>query len=368
MVLEELFMPIRVLHILPTVGLNDGISAVVMEWFRNIDRNKIQFDFVCRATQNDYSEEIKKLGGRIYYVNHRNPVSVFSKIKKACQNYPYSIVHSHLTHCNFFYLPILKIFVAKKIILQSHNSSSNSFLKHLLTKVTLFLVEPFISNKLAVSDLAGNYLFGSKSKYTIINNGIDVSKYAFNPYIRSKIRKYLNVEKSFVIGFVGRFAYQKNPLFLLDIFNGIYNKDKTAILLLVGAGNLKNKMMLKIQKLGIEKVVRFVEPNRDVYKLYQSMDIFVLPSFFEGFPVVSIEAQISGLKCFFSDRITISTDIVNVEFLSLEKGTKYWVDKIIKKRSYIRKDESAAIIRAGYSAYQSAMEIQNFYIKIQQHN
>ena len=164
----------------------------------------------------------------------------------------------------------------------------------------------------------------------IINNAIDIEKFIFNQNIREKIRKQLNVEDKFVIGHIGRFSYQKNHEFLVDMFKNISNENSEAVLLLIGEGNLKEKIVQKVKENNLEEKVIFLGTVKNINEIMQAMDVFVLPSYYEGLPVVGIEAQASGIDCFFSDTITTELKINdNVKFLNIN-NTKEWCENIMK--------------------------------------
>ncbi len=189
----------------------------------------------------------------------------------------------------------------------------------------------------ACSTEAGIYLFGKKRKFEFIPNAIDLEKFEYNEQTRKEIRKELDLEGKLVIGNVGRFNLQKNHSFLLDIFNEIVKKNKDSILLLIGTGELEENIKQKIKELKLEKRVKLLGVRKDVNKLYQAMDIFLMPSLFEGLPLTGVEAQASKLKCYFADTITKEVIISNnVKFLSLKLTPEQWADKIVQDAKYER--------------------------------
>ena len=186
----------------------------------------------------------------------------------------------------------------------------------------------------------------------VVNNAIDVDKFKYDEKIRKEKRKELNIkDNQLVIGHIGRFVQQKNHEFLIDIFNEIYKQDKNAILLLIGEGPLKEEIQNKVNELGLDKNVKFLGQRSDANELYQAMDAFVLPSLYEGLPVVGVEAQAAGLPCFFSTDMTKETEILDsTKFISLTHKSKYWADKILKEVSlFKRQDTSEEIVDNKFS-------------------
>ena len=191
-------------------------------------------------------------------------------------------------------------------------------------------------------------------------------KFIFDEEKRVKLRKEYNLENKFVIGNVARFMKQKNHIFMLELFKVILNKNPNSVLMFFGDGELQNEIKQKAKDLGIEKSVMFMGNVENVNEMYQVMDVFLLPSLFEGLPVVGIEAQTSGLKCFMSDTITNEVSITeNVEFLSLKNDSlEKWADKILENIDYERKNMSKEIITAGYSIKEEAKKLQDIYLKM----
>ena len=214
--------------------------------------------------------------------------------------------------------------------------------------------------------MAGEFVFGNKEEFCIYNNAIDAKRFGYDINKRVQARKELKISDDvFVIGHIGRFNTQKNHTFLIDIMSEINKKDPKAVLLLIGEGDLEEHIKNKVDELGLENNVMFLGVRSDVDRLYQAMDVFVMPSLFEGLPVSGVEAQAAGLKCIFSDTITEQTMLTsNVEFISLDRGTAIWADEILKwYKGYDRRDQINIIERAGYDIKKQAKQLQNFYIE-----
>ncbi|GIP39898.1 hypothetical protein J31TS4_31780 [Paenibacillus sp. J31TS4] len=225
---------------------------------------------------------------------------------------------------------------------------------------------------LACSNVAGDWLFGkvrlktNKSKPLLINNAIESEKFQFNPNTRRDIRAVLGIKDKFVIGHVGRFSEQKNHEFLIDIFKDIIIRKSNSVLLLIGKGDMEERIRKKVISLGLEGSVLFLGERSDIHTIMQAMDVFVLPSLYEGLPVVAIEAQASGLKCFLSDSIARDSDITgDVEFITLNGSTEDWVKKLLHYyKGYERQDTLNKIIDKGYDIKNSAAWLEKLYITI----
>jgi glycosyltransferase involved in cell wall biosynthesis len=235
--------------------------------------------------------------------------------------------------------------------------------KGILKSILSVPVKVLVTDRFACSQKAGTFLFGKKD-FAIINNAIEVKKYIFNEETREKIRTKLNLNNKFVIGHVGRLSIEKNHLFLLDVFAQVHNKCIDSVLLLVGEGALKLKIKEKVKALGLEDNVVFLGVCSNVNEIYQAMDVFVLPSLFEGLPTVGIEAQTAGLMCFFSDEVTPEVKVTNfVQFISLKNNASYWSEQILKySNGYKRYDKSEILIQAGYDIKNTAKQLEDFYL------
>lgn len=358
---------VRILHILDCLNINSGIANVILNWHRNIDKTKIQFDYLYfNDAQPDFEKEIEILGGKCYklpYPSFIKPWIFIDAVKDFFKTHKYNIIHSHVIHLSFFFYPIAKFYGVKNILHHSHAIKwSDKFLNGLRNRFLFFWVRPFITKKLACSDLAGKFLF--KKNYIIINNGINTEKFKFNQEVRDKVRKELNIEDKFVIGHVGRFSHEKNHEFIIDVFNEIYEQDKDTILLLIGDGKLRNKIEKKVNNLNLTKNIIFTGTKNNVSDYYQTMDVFVLPSYQEAYPVVGVEAQTSGLPCLFSNKMTRDVLLLNSKQLNLKLSAKQWADEVLKYKNFIRKDESANIKNKGFDIKETTKQVEELYLKL----
>ncbi len=359
---------IRILHISDCLYLGGGVSSVILNWHKNIDRSKVQFDYLYfKDSYPTIDGEIKKLGGNIYklpYPSFKKPWIFIKAVRDFFKTHQYSIIHSHIESFSFIFFPIAKFYGVKNIVQHTHNPRlGEKFLENLRNRFLFFLSKPFITKKIACSDSSGKKNFGNN--YTIINNGIDTTIFKFNSNVRNEIRKELNIENRFVIGNIGRFAIQKNLSFLVNVFSEIHKQNKNSVLLLVGDGPLKNEIKKQVYNLNLTKYVVFLEVRKDIEKIYQAMDCFVFPSLFEGMGIVAIEAQSCGLPCFLSNGVPQETMICNTTKILLSKSAKEWANIIVDKiKNFERKDCSKFVEKAGFDIKYTAKKIEDFYLKL----
>lgn len=324
-------MPIRVAHIMGKME-NGGVEAVVMNYYRHIDRNKIQFDFIV---DNDSScpqeKEILSLGGQVIRIApYQSVIANMRDLKKLFKENDYKIVHAELTTMSVFSLAAAKICGVPVRICHGHNTACKGETKKNVLKYILRpFAKTFATHYFACSDYAGKWLYGrniyKSNQYKVIPNAINIEKYKFDPKVRGEIRQKLGIEDKFVIGHIGRFVYQKNHDFLIDIFAEVHKQNDKAVLLLIGEGALLNDVKTKIHRLGLDDIVKFLGVRQDAYSLYQAFDLFLLPSRYEGLPVVGVEAQISGLPCVFSSAMTKETKFTDsLTFVDLGQSAADW--------------------------------------------
>lgn len=359
---------IRVLEVVTNMG-RGGIETMLMNYYRHIDRNKVQLDFlVHRFERAVYDNEIKSLGGKIYRLPRLNPFSrSYMKQLNAffSAHSEYQIVHCHLDCMAGIPLRAAKNHGVSVRIAHAHSSNQTKDLKYPLK----LLLKKNIVNEatilFACGEAAGKWMFNG-APFTVMRNAIDASAFRYRPDLRQKIRKELlpNNPNAFVIGHVGSFWPPKNHLFLLDIFYEIHKQDSSAILLLVGTGGLMDSVREKTYHLGLQNAVYLLGDRSDVDKIMQAMDIFVLPSLFEGLPVTMIEAQSSGLPCFISDKVPLECKITDlVTQIPLHASAEEWAEKILSASNTDRKDTYPQIVTAGFDIIERAKWLQNFYLE-----
>lgn len=365
---------IRILHSVSNMD-RGGIETMLMNYYRNIDRTKIQFDFICnKKKKGDYDDEIKSMGGRIFLGpglkpnNYPEYLRFVDKILR--ENPDIKILHAHNEGMAFYPLSAAKKYGLQHRIAHAHNTKIIRDYKWPL-KIVCKSMLPFVANHLwACGSDAGVYYFGKKrwaKEGKILNNAISLDAFRFNLNIREQVRKDLGLSDKFVVGHVGRFNLQKNHLRLIEIFNEVISKNPKSRLILIGEGELEADVKAKSCEYGIEDKILFLGLRNDVNDLYQAMDVFVMPSLFEGLPVVSIEAQAAGLGCVFSDKITKESHILQYsEFVSLKKSNSEWADIILSHKSNISEREKAfdIVCNAGYDIKSEAKKLENIYLSM----
>ena len=362
--------PIKVL-VLDTVMDRGGAETMMMNYLRNMDRSKVQLDFmVNREYKADYEDEIKELGGKIYRMCPMYPQN-FGKYKRQIREFlkehpEYQIIHSNLEERSYFALKEAKKLNIPVRISHSHNAPKGFDLKSIVRYYFRARLKPQVTHMFTCGLEAGDWLYGkeNRDKFIMQNNAIDAKAYEYNEEIEKKMRKEFDLEGKFVIGHVGRFFPQKNHSFLIDIFNEVHKKDKDAILMLVGGGELKEEIENKVKSLGLENYVRFTGVRSDVNNIMQCFNVFILPSLFEGLPVTMVEAQAAGLKCIISDKVPKQCDITgNVQVIPLEKSPEKWAEEILKyKDNYKKESMYEKIVEAKFDIKENALWMQNFYI------
>ena len=363
---------VRVLHALG--GMNrGGQETFIMNVYRSINREKLQFDFLLNNPRKcDYEDEIISLGGTIHRVPRRYPnyllhlkcLNTFFK-----NNTQYNIVHQHTNSCSAISTLICaKKHGFKRIIIHSHNSRPDAGFG---TKIFDYLYKPrikkYATHYFACSELAASNLFSKyvkKNEVIIIKNAIDTDVYRKNDVKRKKKRIAMKVDEKFVIGHIGRFSSVKNHSFIIEVFRVIHAKNPDVFLLIVGEGELRTAIEEKVDLLGLKDSVIFTGVRSDVPDLLRTMDVFLLPSLYEGLPVTLVEAQASGLPCVVSDVVTKEVAITDlIEFIPLSESAAYWADRLmVYTEGYERRDTQKAIKQAGFDIKDVASWLEEFYL------
>jgi glycosyltransferase involved in cell wall biosynthesis len=361
-----------VLHVV--VNMNrGGAETLLMNLYRNIDRTKVQFDFLT-CKEGVFDQEIKSLGGKVHripYITDVGHTGYVKELSKFFGSNKYTIVHSHMDKMSGLVLRVAKEQNVPKRIAHSHNTSSEG---NVIAKLYKWYMGKEISNSathyLACSSQAARWLFKKKTtEAKILKNGIEPDNFRFSSVLRNEVREEFNLNHSaFVIGHIGRFNLQKNHTFLLDIFSEVAKVNSNAFLLLVGDGILRKEMQNKVKKLKLEKRVIFAGVRSDIPRLLQGIDLFLFPSLHEGLPVTLIEAQGAAVPCIISDVISKEVDMgMNlVEYLPLQEKGK-WVAEVTKQiiSPHSRKvDSSSALGDKGYDIRNTASWTEGFYLAI----
>lgn len=359
--------PKRVLQVL-TIMNQGGAETMVMNYYRAIDRSKVQFDFlVHRQERGVYDDEIEMLGGRIFralpirpwtYISYFRWLDAFFK-----EHQEFVAIHSHIQENSGFVFKYAQKHGLYNCIAHSHIADLGFDYKYLFREFGKRYVQKYATRKLSCGEDAGRFLYGER-KFANFNNAIDAERFKFSPAIRSEIRQELGLsEDTFILGSVARFGYQKNHAFMLEIMKELSKKHSDYRLLLVGGGEEEQAIRERVSQLNLEKHVLFLGLRKDIYRVLQAFDIFLMPSLFEGLPVSIIEAQAAGLKCVLSDTIDRKVDLTgNIIFIPLEMGAEAWAEKLLELRRYERKDTTSYIIDAAYDVKSNLETLYSIYL------
>lgn len=372
--------PVHVLHVVGNMGIG-GIETLIMNIYRNIDRSKVQFDFLIHnPTEGEYADEIKRMGGKIYRmpVLRDKPHTYYWRyfeykraLKRFFSEHPeIEIVHGHMTNTAAIYMPIAKKYGnVKCCIAHSHQSIATKGVSGVVTNILQRNLWKTATDLFSCSEKASHWIYPEdvirRNEVKIIHNGIDIEKYRYSIERFKEERKKLGIDEStLVLGNVSRFNSVKNHSFMIDILEECIRFNSDTVLLLVGDGVLLDTIKKKVKKNRLEKNVYFLGLRSDVADIIQAFDVFILPSISEGLPVCAIEAQAAGLPVIASTGVTGETDITgNVTFLSLDYSSSEWAQKIIDiNSSFKRIDTAEQVSKAGYDINQTAQWLQNFYL------
>lgn len=365
--------PIRILQVFRIMN-RGGAETMIMNIYRNIDRSKIQFDFMVHTEdKGDFDDEINFLGGKIYRVPRYNGINHF-KYKKTWNQFfsnhkEYKIIHGHILGPATIYLRIARNHGLTTIAHSHSTNTRGNIIEKIVKKIMKIPIKYITDYLFACSNEAGKSLYGKKhineDNFIIIKNAIDTNKYAYDVKIRKKMRELLNVNNNLVIGHVGSFTEPKNHKFLIDIFYEIQKKHQESRLLLLGSGRLEKKVIKKIRTLDLDDKVIVLGNVPNVNEYLQAMDIFVFPSIYEGLPVSLIEAQASGLPCIISNRITSEIVITPIiKKIPLSNTANEWSNIIIQTEYEGRTNMVKNVKKENFDIFSSTNYISNFYLKI----
>lgn len=355
-----------------------GISQYIYDTYSNISNDSLNFLFVNESGVNDFQSQMKKLGWHTVYISpwKKNPIKYFtdwfSFLKKNHNNI--DVIHFHYDQLSKFWpFLLLRVFPVKHIIIHSHNSSNTDMSKQILMryadKLGKIIIRKMPIIRLSVSKLAGEWLFGD-AKFRVVHNGVDVTKFKFREEVREKYRtKYGLKNGDFAIGHVGRFKAQKNHFFLLNEFKKVTIEYPMAKLFLIGIGPLQQKVKSRVQELGIQDKVIFLNLRNDVSELLNMFDLFLLPSLYEGFPIALIEAQANGLPVVYSDSITKTIELTDRIEAAKLNDLNDWLLKIKSTMANPTSiDQRVAAVKdikvAGYDLNVEANKLADFYLSL----
>ena len=362
-------LPVRIAHVIGKAR-NGGVEAAVLNYYKYIDRTKIQYDFLIYEDSTHIPEQfIKDLGGNIIIIPpYQKPFAYHKALYQLFTRNHYPLVYSHINTLSVF--PLFAAWRAGVPIraAHSHTTAGRGEFKRNVMKYTLRnFSRTFATEWCACSRLAGAFQFGRKAmdsgRVIIWPNAIEVERFAFNEAVRQEMRKYLKLEDKFVVGHAGRFMKQKNHSFLIDIFAEIHRRRDDAVLLLMGDGPLMDDITAKVMRLGLNDCVIFAGNVSDMERYYQAMDVFVFPSLYEGLGIVAVEAQVCGLPVLCSTEIPDEAKICDaLRFMSLKDSAADWAREALRiSNGHIRRDMSSYAREAGFDVKAQAKKLTEWY-------
>ena len=367
--------PVRVLNLF-TIMNRGGAETMVMNYYRKIDRTKVQFDFmVHRQERGAYDDEIEALGGRIFRMSPIAPATLgkyLRELQDFFQSHPeYRILHAHMSELGYFAFKEAKKWGVPVRICHAHNvpvflnETFKEKVKRVPREILAHQIRKLFTDCFACSKEAGFWLFGRKRQFTVMKNAIDTSRFIYDKNNAQRIRREYDWDDKFVIGHVGRFCPQKNHQFVVDVFNEIQKELPQSVLVLIGDGPLKEQIQYKVESLSLADKVFFLGNRDDVNLFYQAFDIFLFPSLYEGFGNVLLEAQAAGLMSFTSkDVVPLEARVTSLlHYIPLSCTTTEWKNIILRNRLYERKDMSKDILSRGYDITENASWLCDFYLK-----
>lgn len=360
----------KALILLPYLKNGDGTAVALMNYYQELIEHGWRIDFlVLKIFECEWLNKVKADGNNIYELPKENKYSykVSRKIRSIIKEGKYDIVHVNMPgHVGFETLKMARQYGIGKRIFHTHNPRNNLNLKTVIsTKVYDYLLQREATELVACSKSAGNSRFGNKD-FQVLKNVIDTDRFVYRLEDRRYIREKLHIEKKVVVGVVGRFAAQKNPEFLLECF-AEYNKlNKESVLLWIGDGELQEKIQDRAKNMGLKGACLFVGRKNNIEKWYSAMDLFLLPSKFEGMGIVFLEAQCTGLPCFGSTNVPIETEVTELMHrISLKQEANYWATamKKVTDMSGDRRSRASEFINAGYTHEATKSDLLNMYEK-----
>lgn len=361
------------LRVLQVIGKMDraGAETMIMNLYRNVDRSKLQFDFlVFSQEQGDYDAEIEAMGGKIFRLpalRGYNYFELYRLIQIFFAEHPYKIVHGHIGSLAPLYLKIAKKH-GSYTIAHSHTVNSNRFLHRIVFGVLSHPVRYVAEYFFACSKQAGVDRFGKKvvesKNFQILNNSIESEKYKFSSVRHTLLKKKYKLEDKLVFGHVGRFVPEKNHAFLIEVFEELVKREENVVLLLIGKGPERKSIETLVREKGLEDKVMFMGMRDDIPDMLNLMDAFIFPSYYEGLGIVGIEAQAAGLPCFFSEGIPDEAIVTqNVWKYSTGLEAAVWAENIMcQMEVFQRADTNGQIRKSGFDIFETAQRMQQFYL------
>lgn len=360
--------PVRVLHLLQRME-PAGVQSFLMNLYRSIDKSKVQFDFLVHYKEHQfYDDEIRSMGGQIYKFSVRENYNL-ALYKRQLRRFfaghdEYTVLHGHMETLSGIWMKEAERAGIPTRIAHSHTAGFGKGPKAAVREVFRRQYPLYATDLFACSKAAGDFMFPGRA-YRLIPNAIDVQRYTFRAKVRSEVRAELGIdEDTLVVGHIGRFHRSKNQLFLLEIMSELSSLMHSCQLIIAGDGEERSAIEAKIAELGINDCVRLLGKRQDACRLYQAFDAFVLPSHFEGMPLVGIEAQASGCPSFFSTGVSPETGITDLAtFIPLDSGPRLWAQKIAGfKLRNPRPHYATEVSSAGFDVRGLARTMERFYL------
>lgn len=356
---------IRVLYVNGNLMKRGGIESFMMNYFRNIDKNKVHIDFLVHGYgKGVYDDEILTAGSKIYHVStkSKHPIRYQKELKELFREEHFDIIHSHLDAMSGWILKIAKQCGIDVRIAHSHNTDhlTTNPIKRMINEYVKKQIPKYATDMFACSQAAGEWLFGKNSKFEIVNNAIELERFQYNDKIRNYIRNKNNWADKFVIGHVGRFDYQKNQEYLIPVLKAVLRNKPNALLIFIGSGDTEAMVRKLAIENKVEKRIVFLGSRDDVNEFYNVFDFFVLPSRFEGLGIVAVEAQVNGVPSVLSEEVPKIVKINdNVVFAPLNKRN-VWIEEICAPKT--RKNGIDKAREAGYDILSEARKLEKKYL------
>lgn len=349
--------PKRVLHVIRSLKMG-GIGAFIMNMYRKIDTNKIQFDFaVAENDYGDFGKEILECGGKIYFISSNgnkhftDGIIQLINLNKLLKNNKYLAIHCHYYFANAYFLLIAKLRNVPIRVSHCHNTRVQdvNFLRKIFEKISLRILEKTSTNMLGCSDAATIFLYGKKNfdinKAMTVYNGIDYEIWNKERFIKNDIIRKYSIESGINFVFVGRFENQKNPIFLIDVFYELSKMIEKVNLTLIGYGGLEKAVKEEVEKKNLSLKVHFLPHNTNVTEILSAMDYALLPSLYEGLPISLIEMQAMDVICFISSNISQEIDMGLSYFIDIDKGAKFYANEINKIIEELKVNSKKGIVQ-----------------------
>lgn len=358
---------VRVLEIIGKRPVG-GVGTVMLNYQNYINAEKIQMDYLIFGENAEhFDESVKALGSKVYMYPALSGRRM-GRTKGYLEDFfaqhakDYDIVHLHAPTIAFLAFPIIEKYGIKHRIVHSHATLyAESRVKAVRNRILWLLAGKKVTDRIACSKAAGDFLFG-KEEFIVQKNAIAYEGYLYNEEIRRQMRIQEGVSEKLVVGNVGRFSLQKNQTFLIEIFAKIKEFHPNSVLWLLGDGELRSEIEAEINKFGLQDSVKLFGMVKNTSDFYQAMDAMVMPSLFEGLPMVGVEAQASGLVCVFADTITTEADVIGCPYLSLQDSAEVWAKAVIDAAdSNVRRSYSKELDAMGFNIKLEAKRLEEFY-------